>query len=200
MVPYKFNPYREDDFNDFNFYPLNTEKFLDEYDDSQNIDTIDLSDFNSVSDNSDFQSSPVDSIIDNDFIPFSNVFDSSIIPFRGETTYENKVLPNIQTIPQDLTLLKDIENNVLFQPEEDMMEEIEPLFPDIYQSQSSTDEELNGETEIVDIYEIERILNNIEENDPLLIKALLTPNNSYPSARITLRKIIKLTLKYHYEK
>lgn len=200
MVPSKFSPYREDDFSEFNFYPLDAENFSDEYAGFQNINAINSNTFDTINNNFDFKSSPTSSMMDSDFIPFSTVFASSVIPFGSGTPYENKSLPNTQNIPQDHTLLKDIENNVSNQLYEDIRRDENPVSSDITASQPSYEKEEENVTEIVDIYEIERILNNIENKNPLIIQALITQTNSYPSTRILLRRIIKLTLKHHYEK
>ncbi len=200
MVHNKFNPYIEDDFKDINFSALDTEKFSDEYDDFRNIDTDSLDIFDTFNDNPNFKSSPMNSMIDSDFIPFNDVFASSVIPFGGGMSYEDKPFPNTQNIPQASTLLKDIKNIVAAENPEAIGNEpiSKPL--DINSQNPSPDKNSDDAKEIVDIYEIERILNTIEDKNPLIIKDLLSQNPSYPSMRILLRRIIILTLKYHYEK
>lgn len=200
MVPNKFKPYIEDDFKDINFSTLDAEKFLDEYDDFRNIDSDSLDIFDTINANPNFKSSPMNSMIDSDFIPFNDVFASSVIPFGGGTHYEDKPFPNTQNIPQTSTLLKNIENIVAAQNSEGTANEPNSKPLDINLQNPSSDKSSDDVTEVVDIYEIERILNTIEEKNPLIIQALLSKNNSYPSMRILLRRIIILTLKYHYEK
>lgn len=97
-------------------------------------------------------------------------------------------------------MLKDIENNVLNHTYEDIARENSSTPLDITSSKPSYEKEAEDVTKIVDIYEIERILNNVEDKNPLIIQTLLAQTNSYPSMRILLRRIIKLSLKYHYEK
>ncbi|GAA0690187.1 MULTISPECIES: hypothetical protein [Clostridium] len=200
MVPNKFKSYGEDDFSEFNFYPIDNENFSDEYGGFHNINAIDSNTFDTLNNSFDFKSSPTSSMMDSDFIPFNTVFASSVIPFGSGTTYENKSLPNTQNIPQDPTLLKDIENNVLNHTYEDIARENSSTPLDITSSKPSYEKEAEDVTKIVDIYEIERILNNVEDKNPLIIQTLLAQTNSYPSMRILLRRIIKLSLKYHYEK
>lgn len=200
MVPNKFNSYGEDDFSEFNFYPMDNENFSDEYGGFQNINTINSNTFDRINNSPDFKSSPMSSMMDSDFIPFNTVFASSVIPFGSGATYENKSLPNTQNIPQDPTLLKDIENNVLNHTYEDITRENNSTPLDINASKTSYEKEAENVTKIVDIYEIERILNNVEDKNPFIIQSLLAQTNSYPSMRILLRRIIKLSLKYHYEK
>ena len=195
MVSDKFNPYIEDDFS-----ILDTEKFLDEGDDFQNIASNDLDVFNSINANPNFKSSHMNSIVDSDFIPFKDVFASSVIPFGGGMSYEDKPFPNTQNIPHTANLLNDIKN--IISNENFEQTETAPISPssDINSKKQSPDKNSSNVEEIVDIYEIERILNYIEYKNPLIIKSLQSQNFSYPSIRILLRKIIILTLKYHYEK
>lgn len=196
MMPNKFNPYIEDDFRDINFSTLDDEKFLDEYDDFRNIDGDNLD----ILDTINFKSSPMNSMIDSDFIPFNDVFVSSVIPFGSGLNYEDKLFPNTQNIPQTSTLLKNIENIVEDENPEGTSNEPNPKTSDINSQNPSPNKNSDDVIKIVDIYEIERILNNIEDKDPLIIQSLLSENNSYPSMRILLRRIIVSTLKYHYEK